>query len=329
MREGEFMLAPGSLVTVFGGSGFVGRHLVRLLAREGFRVRAAERRPDLAGHLQPMGGPGQIMAIQANVRDAASVARALEGASGAVNLTSAYTNSGRQNFQAVNVRGARSVADAARKAGATAFVQMSGLGAVPKSPSAYARSRAAGEAEVRQGMPSAVILRPSVIFGPEDQLFNRFAALAARLPIMPVIGAKTRLQPVYVGDVAAAILAALTGHAKPGAIYELGGPDVLTMSQLVSRAMEYSGHVRSKEALPDWLAKTMAALTKPLPMALRPFTVDQVRLLQVDNVVSKEAIDEGRTLGGLGIAAPQTIAAVVPGYLERFRPNGQYSHYRG
>ncbi len=322
------MLAPGSLVTVFGGSGFVGRHTVRLLARQGFRVRAAERRPDLAGHLQPMGGVGQIMAVQANLRDAASVRRAVEGADAVVNLVSILAESGKQTFQALNVDGARLVARAARDVDAHVLVHVSALGADAKSPGRYGRSKAAGEVTVLKEFP-AVVLRPSIIFGPEDQFFNRFAGLAQSAPFMPLIGGRTRMQPVYVGDVAAAILASLTGAAQPSTVYELGGPETASFEDLLRRTMAYTGHQRRFVVLPFWLAKLAAALTKPLPMSLRPITVDQVRMLEADTVVSRAASEDRRTLAGLGITAPQSIEAIVPAYLERFRENGQFAHYRG
>ena len=323
------MLPVGGLVTVFGGSGFVGRHTVRLLARQGFRVRAAERRPDLAGHLQPMGSVGQIMPVQANLRDATSVRRAIEGADAVVNLVSILAESGRQTFRALNVDGARVVAKAAREAGTRQLVHLSALGASPRAPGHYGQTKAAGEAAVLAEVPGAVVLRPSVIFGPEDQFFNRFAGLAQSSPLMPLIGGNSQMQPVYVGDVAAAILAALNGVATPGAVYELGGPEVATFEALLRRAMEYAGQPRKFLVLPSWVAKLGAALTKPLPMSLRPITVDQVRMLQADSVVSPAALAENRTLAGLGVTAPHRIEAIVPSYLERFRENGQYAHYRG
>ena len=323
------MLATGGLVTVFGGSGFVGRHTVRLLARQGFRVRAAERRPDLAGHLQPMGGVGQIMAVQANVRDAASVRRAVDGADAVVNLVAVLAESGRQTFQALHVEGARAVAKAAREAGIGSLVHLSALGANARAPAHYAQSKGRGEAAVLTEHSGAVILRPSVIFGPEDEFFNRFAGVAQGSPLMPSIGGGAHFQPVYVGDVAAAILASLTGAAKPGGIYELGGPEVFTFRELLQRTMSYAGHSRPLLPVPIWAAKVLAALTKPLPMSWRPLTVDQVRMLKIDSVVSREASAEHRDLAALGIMAPQGIEAVVPGYLERFKANGQYAHYRG
>jgi NADH dehydrogenase len=319
-----------SLAVVFGGSGFIGRHVVRALAREGWRIRPAVRRPDLAGHLQPMGSVGQIMPVQANLRFPESVERAVEGAEAVVDLVGILAPSGAQTFSAVHVEGARAAAKAARAAGARAFVHISAIGASPRSPAAYARSKAAGEAAVLQEFPDAVILRPSLVFGPEDQLFNRFAAMASVSPFLPLIGGgRSRFQPVYVGDVAAAVAAACAGKAKPGTIYELGGPEVITFRALLDRAMEWSGRKRCYMRIPFSLAKLGALLTAPLPNALRPLTLDQIRLLQVPNVVSEEARREGRDLAGLGIANPQTLESIVPGYLEPFRPHGQFSSYRG
>jgi NADH dehydrogenase len=323
-------LEQGSLVTVFGGSGFVGRHTVRALARDGWRVRAAVRRPDLAGHLQPMGLVGQIHAVQANLRFPDSVARAAEGAEAVVNLVGILAKSGPQTFEAVHAAGARAVAKAARAAGAKRLVHISALGADARSNAQYARTKAAGEAAVLAEFPDAVILRPSLIFGPEDQLFNRFAAMARLSPFLPLIGGgRTKFQPVYVGDVAAAIAAACAGRAKPGTIYELGGPEVITFRELLDRTQAWSGRKRWYVRIPFWLAKFGALLTAPLPNSLRPLTVDQIRMLQRANVVSDAAAAEGRSLTDLGIAQPHTMAGIVPSYLERFLPHGQFEHHRG
>lgn len=323
-------LARGDLVTVFGGSGFVGRHTVRALARAGYRVRAAVRRPDLAGHLQPMGSVGQIHAVQANLRYPDSVAAALAGSKAVVNLVAILSKSGAQTFEAVHVAGAKAVAEATRAAGIGTLVHVSAIGADSKSASAYARTKAAGEAAVLAAMPDAVILRPSLIFGPEDELFNRFAAMARIAPLMPLIGGgRTKMQPVYVGDVAAAILAACEGKATPGAVYELGGPEVMTFRKIMDKTQEFAGRSRGYLPLPFWLAKLTAALTAPLPNGMRPLTVDQVRLLETDNIVSEAAKKEGRTLHGLGILGPHAVESIVPSYLEAYRPKGQYSHYRG
>lgn len=323
-------LESGALVTVFGGTGFVGRHVVRALARRGYRVRAATRRPDLAGHLQPMGAVGQIHAVQANLRYADSVGRAIEGADAVVNLVGVLVKSGSQTFDAVHVAGARAVAQASRAAGVHRLVHVSAIGADPRSKGQYGRTKAAGEAAVLEHFPDAIILRPSLIFGPEDQLFNRFGNLARMAPVMPLIGGgRTKFQPVYVGDVAAAVAAAVEGIGKPGSFYELGGPEVITFRKLLDRTQEWSGHQRWYFRMPFWLAKLGAALTAPLPNKLRPLTVDQVRMLQADNVVSESATAEGRTLAGLGIIGAHAIDTIVPNYLEQYRPKGQYSHYRG
>jgi NADH dehydrogenase len=319
----------GQLIAVVGGSGFVGRHTVRALARRGFRVRAVVRRPDLAGHLQPMGSVGQIHAVQGNLRFPESIARALEGADGVVNLVGVLAKTGAQTFEAIHVAGARTVARAAREAGARRFVHVSAIGASPSSAGHYGRTKARGEAAVLEAFPEAIILRPSLIFGPEDSLFNRFAAMARTSPVLPLVGGRTRFQPVYVGDVATAIANICEGAGKPGTVYELGGPEVLTFRALLDRVQAHAGRSRPYLPLPFWLAKLVAALTAWLPNALRPLTVDQVRMLQTDNVVSEAASREGRTLQGLGVHEPHAIDTIVPTYLEAYRPRGQYSHYRG
>lgn len=318
------------LVTVFGGSGFIGRHTVRALARRGYRVRAACRRPDLAGYLQPMGDVGQIQPVQANLRYADSVARAVEGADAVINLVGILAGSGRQSFKAVHSVGALNVARAAKAAGAKRLVHVSAIGADPKSRSRYARTKAAGEAAVLSEFPEAVILRPSIVFGPEDDFFNRFGAMARISPLLPLIGGgKTRFQPVYVGDLAAAIAAAVDGAGEPGTVYELGGPEVFSFRELLDRTQEYTDRDRGYLSMPFWLASLQALLTWPLPNGLRPITVDQVRLLKRDNVVGEAARKDGRTLAAFGINRPHTVGATVPGYLERFKPKGQYAHYRG
>ena len=319
----------GSVVTVFGGSGFVGRHAVEALARDGWRVRAAMRRPDLAGHLQPLGDVGQICAVQANVRFANSVRRAVSGAEAVVNLAGIVTQSGRQTFKAVHVAGARAIASAAREAGIKSIVHLSTLAASPRSSSRYARSKMAGESAVLEELPRSMILRPSIIFGPEDKLFNRLAAIALVSPVLGLIGSgRTQFQPVYVGDVAAAIAAACAGKARPHTIYEFGGPELVTFRNLLDRTLDWSGRRRHYLPIPFWLAKLVALLTVPLPNSLRPFTVDQVHCLQTDSVVSENAEAEGRTLAGLGVENPHTIVSIVPTYLERFHPRGQFAHYR-
>ena len=320
----------GALATVFGGSGFVGRHTVRALARQGWRIRAACRRPDLAGHLQPMGGVGQIAAVQANLRYPGSVARAVAGARVVVNCVGVLAPVGRQTFEAVHVEGARAVAKAAKAAGAERLIHVSAIGAAANSPGRYGRTKAAGEAAVLAEFPGAIILRPSIVFGPEDTFFNRFAAMAVHGPLLPLIGGgRTRFQPVYVGDVAAAILAAAEGKARPGAVYELGGPEVQTFRQLIERTQQYAGRDRGMLPLPFWVASLMGIGAALLPPGLRPITLDQVRMLRADSVVSDAAQKESRTLAGLGIATPHAISTIVPQYLEQYQPKGQYSHYRG
>ncbi len=323
------MTQSSGLVTIFGGSGFVGRHTVSALAKRGWRVRAAVRRPDLAGHLQPMGGVGQIHAVQANMRYPVSVVRAVEGATAVVNAVGILAPCGRQSFDAVHTEGARAVARAAREAGVKRFVHISAIGADSAAAARYARTKATGEAAVLEEFPTAIILRPSIIFGPEDAFFNRFAALARISPFLPSIGlGLTRFQPVYVGDVAAAIANCVEGQGTPGGVYELGGPEVLSFRQLLDMTQDYSGRRRPYFPMPFWFAKLQALLMSPLPNVLRPITYDQVRLLQSDNVVSAAATSEGRTLAGLGVEQPAAVAAIVPAYLERFKPKGQYAHYR-
>jgi len=318
------------LVTIFGGSGFLGRYAVRELANRGWRVRAAVRRPDLAGHLQPMGLPGQIMPIQANLRYRESVAAAVAGAEAVVNLVGSFDASGRQSMANLHHKGAESVARAARDAGITQVVQMSAIGADPGSAARYGRTKAAGETSVLNTIPEAVILRPSIVFGPEDEFFNRFAGMATMAPALPLIGGgKTRFQPVYVGDVGEAIANAVEGKATPGTTYELGGPEIASFRTLLERTLEWSGRSRELISLPFFMAKGIALASWPLPSALRPMTLDQVTMLKSDNVVSDIAKKDGRTLAGLGIKRPTAMAAIVPHYLERFRPRGQFARYRG
>lgn len=325
------MTTGGQLVTVFGGSGFVGRHLVRALLKRGYRVRVAVRRPDLAGHLQPLGVVGQVHAVQANLRYPQSVTRAVEGSDAVVNLVGILQETGRQSFGAVQEQGAEAVAKAAAAHGITRFVQMSAIGADAGSDSAYARTKAAGEAAALARVPTAVVMRASIVFGPEDAFFNRFAALARMLPVLPLVGGGgTRFQPVFVGDVAEAIARALDGQAKPGATYELGGPEVKSFRELIEYVCEVTGRKRILATLPWGLASLQAGVLEvadKLTLGLLPdaivMTRDQVTLLKTDNVVSGEAEAQGRTLQGLGIQ-PASIEAVVPSYLWRFRRTGQF-----
>ena len=314
------------LVTIFGGSGFIGRHTVRALAKRGWRIRVAVRRPDLAGHLQPLGTVGQIMPVQANLRYRWSVDRAVEDADAVVNLVGILHERGRQTFGAVQSFGARAVAEAARAAGIGTLVHQSALGADPKSDSVYARTKAEGEAAVFETVPGAVVLRPSVVFGPEDRFFNRFADMARLSPALPLIGGgATRLQPVFVGDVAEAIARAVEGQLEGGRTYELGGPEVKSMRELMQLLLAEIERSRVLLPLPFGIARLIASLAEWLPNP--PLTVDQLRLLAVDNVVSTHAAHEGRTLEGIGIR-PTNLLAVLPSYLVRYRPRGQFDSKR-
>ncbi|GAC1564312.1 MAG: complex I NDUFA9 subunit family protein [Beijerinckiaceae bacterium] len=328
------LVTTGRIVTVFGGSGFVGRQVVRRLAKHGWRIRVASRRPDLAVHLQPSGRVGQIHAVQANLRHPGSIAAAMRGADAVVNLVGILAESGRQNFEAAHVFGAHAVARAVREAGIPRLVQMSALGADADSTSAYARTKARGEAAVRDVMPEAIVTRPSIVFGPEDDFFNRFAAMARMMPVLPLIGADTKFQPVFVGDVAEVIARGVDGTLPAGGTFELGGPDVRTLHELVTYICAVTGRRRLLLPLPFRAGHYMALSTEiatTLSLGLFPkmlaATRDQVELLRTDNVVSAEAKAAGSTFEGLGIV-PETIAAIVPTYLYRYRKTGQYSDER-
>ena len=312
-----------TLVTVFGGSGFLGRAVVRALCKRDYRIRVAVRRPELAGHLQPLGKVGQIHAVQANLRYPASVEAAMRDADVAINLVGILAPSGAQTFDAVQAEGAGTVAKAAAAVGAR-MIHISAIGADANSPSRYARSKAAGEQAVMAAVPSATIMRPSVVFGPEDEFTNRFAALARMSPALPLIGGgATKLQPVYVGDVATAIADAVDGKAKTGATYELGGPEVLSMREIMEAILEITDRDRMLVSLPFGLAKLQALFLQFAPGALK-LTPDQVELLRSDNVVSEAAKAAGLTLEGLGIA-PDSLEGVAPQYLWRFRKAGQFT----
>jgi len=311
-----------TLVTVFGGSGFLGRNVVRALCKRDYRIRVAVRRPELAGHLQPLGRVGQIHAVQANVRYPASIDAAMRDSHVAVNLVGILAPSGAQTFDAVQVRGAEAIAKSAAAAGAS-MVHISAIGANERSSSQYARAKAAGEKAVLAALPSATIMRPSVVFGPEDEFTNRFAGLARLAPALPLIGGgTTRMQPVYVGDVATAVADAVDGKTKPGATYELGGPEVLTMREIMETILEITDRKRMLVSLPFGLARLQSFFLQFAPGALK-LTPDQVELLRSDNVVSDAAKAAGLTLEGLGIA-PDSLEAIAPQYLWRFRPAGQF-----
>jgi NADH dehydrogenase len=323
------------LATVFGGSGFLGRHIVRALARKGWRIRVAVRRPDLAAFLTPLGGVGQIQPVQANIRFPDSIAAALEGASAAVNATGVKAESGAQTYTAVHVEGALALARAAQSAGVATYVHVSGIGADAKSPSPYVASKGLGEQATRDTFRNAIVMRPSVVFGPEDDFFNRFGALARLLPVLPLLaGGKTRLQPVYVGDVGQAAAAALSGFAKAGAIYELGGPKTMTLREAAELALRAIDRRRPLVGVPldpsRWIAASTelaARATFGLFPKLLTTTRDQVDLLASDNIVSAQAEAEGRVLRALGVE-PQAAEAIIPSYLVRFRRTGQYEVQR-
>ncbi len=317
------MTASSKLVTIIGGSGFLGRHITRALARQGHRIRVAVRRPDLAGHVQPLGTPGQIMPVQANLRYPESVEAACAGSDVVINLVGVLFSSGGQTFSALHAHGARVAARAAKNAGAAQFIQMSAIGADEDSASEYARTKAEGEAAAREEFPGATIIRPSIVFGPEDNFFNQFAAMARFSPVLPLIGGgETRFQPVFVGDVAEAIATLVANGNGNGKTWEFGGPAQRSFRELLEYVLEVTGRKRLLVPVPFGLARIKATILGLLPNPL--LTADQVDLLKSDNVVSDAAIAEGRTLEGLGIK-PEPIEAIVPEYLYRFRKAGQFS----
>jgi uncharacterized protein YbjT (DUF2867 family) len=310
-----------TLITIFGGSGFLGRHLVRALARRHYRIRVAVRRPDLTGHLQPLGRVGQIHAVQANIRNAESVEAAVRGADVVINLVGILYERGRQRFDTVQTYGAEQAALAASAHGAR-MIQISSIGADENSPSGYARAKAMGEKAVLAAKPDAVIVRPSIMFGPEDDFFNKFAAMARLSPALPLVGGgATKYQPVFVGDVAEAIARAVDGEAKGGTVYEAGGPEVRTFKELMQYVLDTTERRRLLVPLPYGLAKLAATFAQFMPKPM--ITPDQVEQLKVDNIVSAAATAEGRTLAALGIE-PVTMETVVPSYLWRFRKTGQF-----
>ncbi len=324
----------GRLVTVFGGAGFIGRQIVQRLAAAGAQIRAAERDPQRALVLKSMGNVGQITPVQANIRDDASVRAAVEGADAVVNLVGILYPRGRQTFDAVHRAGAERIAAAAKAAGVETFVQISAIGADKNSASAYARSKALGEDAVRKHIPGAVILRPSVVFGPQDDFFNRFARMACWSPVLPVFGCPfprfrngkldlygsggTRFQPVYVGDVADAAFKALADPACRGKTYELGGPTVYSFVELMRLVMEQSGRRCLLMPLPFWAGSLIGFFAGLLPVP--PLTRDQVTLLKTDNVVGGKLPG----LQDLGVA-PTAAEVILPTYLDIYRRGGRYS----
>ncbi|WP_322893118.1 MULTISPECIES: complex I NDUFA9 subunit family protein [unclassified Yoonia] len=311
------------LVTIFGGSGFVGRYIARRMAKEGWRVRVAVRNVSEATFVRPYGAVGQVEPVFCNIRDDASVAAVTSGADVVVNCVGVLDEVRKNTFAAVQADGATRIARIAAEMGVARMVQISAIGADETSASQYAKTKAAGEAGVLAHMPDAVILRPSVIFGPEDEFFNRFAGMSRFGPILPVVGADTKFQPVYVDDVAAAAVKAVLGQA-PAGVYELGGPDTATFRDLMQQMLGIIRRRRLILNIPFWMAKAMAfgfgvAKSVSLGLIAPPLTKDQVVNLAVDNVVS----DGAKTFADLGIH-PTAMMAVLPDYLWRFRPSGQY-----
>jgi NADH dehydrogenase len=317
----------GKIVTVFGGSGFVGRLVVRSLCKAGWRVRVAMRRPHLGGDLRMAGDVGQVQLVQANVRNRPSIKRALEGAEAAVNLVGILVERGAQSFQGTQALGARNIAQLAAEAGVKRFVYMSSIGADKSSRSHYARTKAAAEASTLEFIPTATILRPSIVFGPEDGFFTRFAEMARMTPILPLIGGSTKFQPVYGGDVAAALAAALDRPEAQGKTYELGGPRVYTMKQLLEFITAEIDRPRMLLPIPITIASpigyTNGALAS-LPWIGWVFgpvlTGDQVQMLKVDNVANAGLPG----LADLGVASPESVESIAPTYLWRHRPHGQF-----
>jgi NADH dehydrogenase len=308
------------LVTVFGGSGFVGGQVVRALAKAGHRVRVAVRNPNLAYRMRMLGDVGQIEVVQANVRNAPSVARAVEGAEAVVNLVGVLWESGRQKFQTLHVMGAKTIAEQAKGAGVKRLVQISAIGADVNSASRYQRTKAEGEAAVRAAFPGAVVIRPSIVFGAEDKFFNKFGQMAALFPALPLIGGgETRFQPVYVGDVAAVVAKAVSSPAAEGLTYELGGPAVYSFKALMEMILRETGRNRVLAPIPFFAAGLIGKVGDLSPIN-PPLTSDQVETLKTDNVA-----DHG--LPGLAEAGviPTAVESVVPSYLYRYRKGGQYA----
>lgn len=311
------------LVTIYGGSGFVGRYIARRLAKQGWRVRVAVRRPNEAMHVKPYGVVGQVEPVFCNIRDDDSVRGAMQGADAVVNCVGTFDRRGRNNFDAVQHEGAERIARIASEQGVERLVHISAIGADAESESLYAQSKALGEEGILQNFPSAVILRPSVIFGPEDGFFNRFAGMTRWGPVLPVVGADTKFQTVYVDDVAEAAAMAAEGQAEPG-IYELGGPDVNTFRELMLQMLQVVRRRRLIVNIPFGIASIMAWVMEVVQIASlgiipAQITRDQVKSLRQDNVVS----DGAKGFADLGIR-PTALEAILPDYLWRFRPAGQY-----
>ena len=308
-----------SLVAVFGGSGFLGRYTVRALAKAGYRVRVGVRRPNLGNYLVPMGQVGQIQVVKANIANADHVASVVSGADAVINLVGIMRQGGRQRFQRLHRDAPEALAKAAMNAGAQTFVHVSSLGVSQSSPSLYARTKAEGEMRVREAFPAATIFRPSLMFGPEDNFFNRFAGMARMVRMVPLIGGgQTKFQPVYVGDVAAAIEKSVVDPVSArGRTYELGGPSVYTFKDMMALMLHETYRKAALVPVPFGLASFGASLANLTPWA--PLTPDQVKLLKSDNVMSKGALG----LHDLAIE-PDSVEAILPTYIWRFRPQGQF-----
>ncbi len=325
--------AEQEIVTILGGGGFLGRYIVRALTQRGYRVRIAVRKPGQAMPLLPFGDVGQVVAVQANMRDRESLAKVVAGSYAVINLTGLLIERGAQTFQSVHVDGAKALAEVVPAQ--ARFIHVSAIGADEASPSAYARTKAAGEKAVLAARKDAVIIRPSVVFGPGDGIFNRLGAMASSMPFMPVLGADTLMQPVFAGDVAEVIARAVEGEVAGGRIYELGGPAKVSMRELSATVLRVIERKKRLVALPFGLASLagrVVNLVDKLTFGLIiprdfVFTADQVELLKKDNVVSETAIADGRTLKGLGIE-PTAYDGIIPGYLDRFCKFGQFSKMR-
>ncbi|SEW41930.1 NADH dehydrogenase [Cognatiyoonia koreensis] len=315
------------LVTIFGGSGFIGRYIARRLAKQGWRIRVAVRNPNEAMFVRPYGAVGQVEPVFCNIRDDASVEAVMNGADVVVNCVGLLAEAGKNTFESVQIEGAERIARLAAKHGVARMVQISAIGADPDSPSEYARTKAAGEAAVQEHMKDTVILRPSIVFGPEDEFFNRFGSMARLGPVLPVVGAETRFQPVYVDDVAAAAALAVEGNV-PAGVYELGGPDVHTFRELMHLMLDVIRRRRLIVNIPFFAARIMAAVFGAgqflsFGLVKAPISKDQVINLGINNVVSEDA----QGFAALGIK-PAAMEAILPDYLWRFRPSGQYNEIK-